>query len=712
MESHGSHSQHVELSLKDYNQLYEKAYLNEKTEALEKDRRAWEEERKAQEEALQKKIKNLEDIRVQREQQREREQRGVVTSQNWLLLKHSVSGYYDPSSASQDSGVAEIKCTLEFSVFDKEWTVIPLVDSQIITSGWCVERAAPLKVSEGATDPHWESVPLTSETVLHVQDLDGGLERQVLATNTAGLYRVSFKAFIFVHCKRNLSSLSINLVHPFTAFHFQLKRRSWELVREFSCNPFAQYEEEETDDGTIFAIRLPSTKSVDMKWRLIEESVRAEWEHMNQDGAADNAVDEEPMQVIATHDALHTIMDGVLQSSHTLKYSVDSDQRALSSVRFVVQGPARVTSVAGHGVKSWKACPASSKDAAGETSTAVEVCFKSSLISDSIIVILNTELELNADVFSVPNVVCDFVLRQTGSFGIVKLANVEVHEHAAKGMARVSAEELPEHLRYQTNRPIMFAYKYLSTSSTAELKVVKHEQVDVLDAVAECAFYEVLVSEGQSMHRLMLNMQNSRKQYLQLHGIPLNARLWSLMVNSKPAKPVRGKDGDLLIPLLVGIGGSSNEGAHTSSVEITYLVQRDPLGTSGTLDLAPPRLDVAISRLQMEVQWPTSHNAKFKGTAHAVTNFSHAKPKSVNHDVGTDLVAASFDFNKLPANVPKAGVNVHVPRSGDCHRFEQLLVVDGGASLAVEYLLNAKTEPERPRGLLASLQERLCCRRR
>merc|ERR1711937_325727 len=100
------------------------------------------------------------------------------------------------------------------------------------------------------------------------------------------------------------------------------------------------------------------------------------------------------------------------------------------------------------------------------------------------------------------------------------------------------------------------------------------------------------------------NMQNSRKQYLQLHGIPLNARLWSLMVNSKPAKPVRGKDGDLLIPLLVGIGGSSNEGAHTSSVEITYLVQRDPLGTSGTLDLAPPRLDVAISRLQMEVQWP------------------------------------------------------------------------------------------------------------
>lgn len=66
------------------------------------------------------------------------------------------------------------------------------------------------------------------------------------------------------------------------------------------------------------------------------------------------------------------------------------------------------------------------------------------------------------------------------------------------------------------------------------------------------------MSEGQSMHRLMLNMQNSRKQYLKVSGIPPDARIWSLLVNSKPAKPVRGSDGGLLVPLLVGVSGNSN----------------------------------------------------------------------------------------------------------------------------------------------------------
>merc|ERR1712072_760315 len=178
-------------------------------------------------------------------------------------------------------------------------------------------------------------------------------------------------------------------------------------------------------------------------------------------------------------------------------------------------------------------------------------------------------------------------------------------------------------LKCQTNLPIMFAYKYLSPQSKVQLVVVKHEQIDVLEAVAETAFYEVLMSDGQSMHRLMLNMQNSRKQYLEVRGIPADARLWSLIVNSKPAKPVRGGDGNLLIPLLVGAKGNSNEGAQSTSVELAYL-RSDPLGNAGITDLTPPRLDIPISALLVEVQWPASHNVKFKGSAPAVKAFSHS----------------------------------------------------------------------------------------
>jgi len=249
----------------------------------------------------------------------------------------------------------------------------------------------------------------------------------------------------------------------------------------------------------------------------------------------------------------------------------------------------------------------------------------------------------------------------------------------------------------------------LSPHCNAQLRVLKHDQVDVLEAVAETALYEVLMSDGQSMHRLMLNMQNSRKQYLEVCGIPTDARLWSLIVNSKPAKPVRGDDGKLLIPLLVGVKGNSNEGAQSTSVELTYL-RSDPLGDEGVAHLAPPRLDIPISKLLIEVQWPESHDVKFKGSAQVVRSFSHPMPKPVNHDVGTDMVSAGFDFNRAPAYIPKAGVNVQVPRAGERHRFEQLLVVDGGAKLDAEYHLKA-AEDDGPKEWLAPLLRRLCARR-
>jgi len=286
-----------------------------------------------------------------------------------------------------------------------------------------------------------------------------------------------------------------------------------------------------------------------------------------------------------------------------------------------------------------------------------------------------------------------------------------VHEQEVKGMARVGVDELPPELKCQTSRPIMFAYKYLSPHSNVKLRVVKHDQVDVLEAVAETAFYEVLMSDGQSMHRLMLNMQNSRKQYLEVRDIPADARLWTLIVNSKPAKPVRGDDGSLLIPLLVGVDGNSNQGVQSTSVELAYL-RGDPLGDEGVAHLTPPRLDIPISKLLMEVQWPGSHDVKFKGSAQAVTSFSHALPKAVNHDVGTSMVSSDFDFTKAPAYIPKAGVNVQVPRAGHRHRFEQLLVVDGGAKLEAEYHVKASEQEEAPREWFAPLLRRLCARRR
>ena len=119
---------------------------------------------------------------------------------------------------------------------------------------------------------------------------------------------------------------------------------------------------------------------------------------------SDRTMVQEPLQITASHDVLHSVMDSVLQSSHTLKFSTDSEHRSLGSVRFTVTGGARITSVTGHGVASWRSSPS-------EQSTLVEVFFKSSLISDTVLVLLNTELELVAETFSVPSVECEGSIR-------------------------------------------------------------------------------------------------------------------------------------------------------------------------------------------------------------------------------------------------------------------------------------------------------------
>lgn len=698
--------QNVTLPLQQYNQLYEQAYLNERKAELQKERSTLEEARQHQEEELKLKQKRLDESRARGE----REQRGAVTSQNWLLTKHEVEGCTQANAVAQDVSTATFKIDLELQVFDSEWTVIPVVDSQMITENWSVERAISNQRPVDSIVADWAPVRLGSDTFLLVQELDGLPGRQVLATSVPGRYRITFRAHVFVQSARNLHSLTLSLLHPITAANLKLKQGAdvRTRVRELNITPAACYSIDEGDGSWNITMHLPPTKKVEVKWRGVDAG-DAEWERMSRDGAADNLPEEEPLQVTATHDALHSIMDGVLQSSHALKFSVESEERALSSVRFIVHGPARVTNVTGHGVSSWRVIPINVNDTCTEPGTTVEVSFKTSLISDTIIVLLNTELELGGDNFMVPSLVCEGVLRQTGSLAVVKMANVEVHEQNVKGMARVGVDELSSELKCQTSRPIMFAYKYLSPHCNAQLRVLKHAQVDVIEAVADTALYEVLMSDGQSMHRLMLNMQNLRKQYLEVSGIPTDARLWTLIVNSKPAKPVRGDDGKLLIPLLVGVNGNSNEGAQSTSVELAYL-RTDPLGDEGVTHLTPPRLDIPISKLLIEVQWPESHGVKFKGSAQAVRSFSHSLPKPVNHDVGTEMVSAGFDFNRAPAHMPKAGVNVLVPRAGERHRFEQLLVVDGGAKLQAEYHLKAVDE-ERPREWFTPLLRRLCARR-
>ena len=252
----------------------------------------------------------------------------------------------------------------------------------------------------------------------------------------------------------------------------------------------------------------------------------------------DDVVDDEDNEPTPTstvvHDTVHTIDDGLLQSTHSFTYSVDAGLVSLGHVEIAIHGTARVTSVTGHGVQSWRAVVVENStndnmnmntpnDATNTTtlttaapSTQLKVAFKNSLMSDTIQLLVTTETEIgpnsdNGDVVTLPVAECVNVLRQTGTFGVVKAANVEVYEHATKGVARASLRDLKEELRHRAaGSPIVLAYKYLSPQHHVALSVIHHEEEDVIDAVVEAGAYSALVVDSQILHRFTLTLQNVR----------------------------------------------------------------------------------------------------------------------------------------------------------------------------------------------------------
>lgn len=334
--------------------------------------------------------------------------------------------------------------------------------------------------------------------------------------------------------------------------------------------------------------------------------------------------------------------------------------------------------------------------------TVVAVAFKSSVISKEVIVKVSTEQEFDvqAGLVALPVAICQGVLRQTGTLAVVKVANVEVYEHSAAGVASIGSDDIPSHVRGGTGRPIVLAYKYLSPHYSVAVSVIHHEELRTLEAVADTALHQVLVVDTQVMHSFLLVMQNTQRQYMEVRGIPASATLWSLKVNSLDTKPVRGREGAVMVPLLVGSQGSGEGGAvPKTSVELAWLSTRNALGQNGTIDLNPPRIDVPISALSVEVQFPNGYLVNFTGSLEEVSKFSQRQPSAKNYETGKEVTEKDFDFASMAppsrgSSSSQAGVKAKVPKMGSRYLFERLLVVNGSATLSVAYTQPPSNEPK------------------
>jgi prepilin-type processing-associated H-X9-DG protein len=196
------------------------------------------------------------------------------------------------------------------------------------------------------------------------------------------------------------------------------------------------------------------------------------------------------------------------------------------------------------------------------------------------------------------------VERETGSVAVTSAANLQLTAKDAKEpLRRIDEFDLAETDRALITRPVLQAYRYEAVPYDLALAVVRHEELRVLDAVADrTQFTTVITDEGQMLTQASFMVKNNDKPF-QKFTMPGGAEFWSCYVAGQPVKPEKDGD-DLLVPLPRGVNRDQ-----AFSVEIVYALKVDSLkGTRPThLALVAPETDMQTTYAEWELYVPETH---------------------------------------------------------------------------------------------------------
>merc|ERR1712098_238773 len=139
-----------------------------------------------------------------------------------------------------------------------------------------------------------------------------------------------------------------------------------------------------------------------------------------------------------------------------------------------------------------------------------------------------------------------------------------------------------------------------------------------------------------------------------------------------------------MVPLLVGSrrATDADDDGLAMKTSVEWMTEHEPLGQNGTIVLSPPRLDMPISALSVEVQLPEHLVANFTGSLRNVTTFTGSMPHAVNYETDQHVTKmghkfASGDMTGQKEN-SKTSLKAKIPTGGKRYRFEKILVVDSG----------------------------------
>ena len=196
------------------------------------------------------------------------------------------------------------------------------------------------------------------------------------------------------------------------------------------------------------------------------------------------------------------------------------------------------------------------------------------------------------------------VERESGSVAITTAGSLKLEPKPATDPLRViDASDLMEADRALITRPVLLAYRYTGDNFALAADVTRHEELPVLDAVADrTQLTSVLTDAGEMLTQASYMVKNNDRQF-QRFQLPKGAKFWGCYVNGQPSKAE--VDGPwLLVSLPRGLNRDE-----AFAVDIVYAQQVGALQSRllpKTVALIAPTTDVPNAYAEWQLYVPPS----------------------------------------------------------------------------------------------------------
>jgi hypothetical protein len=192
-----------------------------------------------------------------------------------------------------------------------------------------------------------------------------------------------------------------------------------------------------------------------------------------------------------------------------------------------------------------------------------------------------------------------------GRLAIEALSALEVQASLVEQLSSLEINELPRQLVLKTTNPILLAYRYVRTEKpfALELRITRHEEIDVQVAAIDSANYQTLfTTDGLAVTRVQFDVRNSRRQFLRL-SLPPDSEIWSVFVNGNAQKPAFASDTetdtkDVLIKMI--------NSATAFPVELVYATRGAAMHNFGRIKSSLPRPDMIVTHTNWDVYVPAA----------------------------------------------------------------------------------------------------------